>query len=159
MSLQSDFEGSYMNPEEYLRLIWAETEITEDAFENLDDLGYIDSNEVKQTVYEVIRENVSSDERRTFYRRLLADYSKLDGGRSFDDYCQMVERLPGEESAKREALARMMTRVLRGELTSGGVANEHRPLQEATSLLQQTHHVDPWSARLNRLFEVEQGMN
>lgn len=159
MSLKSDFDASHKQPEEYLRLVWAETEITEDAFENLDDLGYIDPAEVERAVDEVIRENVPSDERRAFYKRLLVDYSNLDIGNAFENYCQTVEHLPGEESARREALARMMTRVLRGELTSGGVANEHRPLQDATNLLRQTRRIDPWRARLDRLFVIEQGMN
>ena len=109
MSLQTDYMESGLGAEEYIRTIWAETELTEDMLVDVD-LGYF----------------------RT----------------------EIFARQSFQAGSKREMLANMFTRVLRGELVA---TVQHRLPEEANTVLSQ-RGVNPWQARLDKLIALELGL-
>lgn len=152
MSLQLDFNESGLKAEEYIRTIWGETELTEDALLDIDP-EYLDSSNIERALISVINDSQATQARKDFYRRLVIDYVNQENGAVFDEYCRIVENLEGNESSKREMLASIFTRVLRGELA---ISEQHRLPSEANMILAH-HSVNPWEARLNRLIALEQG--
>ena len=155
MSLETDFIASKLTPEAYLRMFWDETELTEDVFADID-FSYLDPSEVEEAVKAAIRESAATPARRDFMTKLLMNYvqqTQPDGEPVFDAYCARIERLAGDDGAKREAMARMMTRVLRGELVPSA---EHRLLVDVTQLLKQSRAIRPWQMRKDELIAREQ---
>jgi hypothetical protein len=153
MSLQLDFNESGLKAEEYIRTIWGETELTEDALLDVDP-GYLDQGDIEHALYSVINDSQATQARKDFYRRLVIDYVNQENGAVFGEYCRIVENLEGNESSKREMLASIFTRVLRGELA---MSEQHRLPSEANMIL--AHHgVNPWQARLDKLIALEHGL-
>lgn len=153
MSLQTDFSESGLSAEEYIRTIWEETELTEDALMDVDP-GYLDPGDIEQALTSAIKEGPATQARKDFYKRLVIDYINQDNGAVIDEYCRTVENLEGNDSAKREMLANMFTRVLRGELA---MSEQHRLPSEANMILAQ-RGINPWQARLDKLIALEQGL-
>ena len=153
MSLQEDFRASGLEAKEYILGIWAETELTEDAISDIDP-GYLNPEDIEQTLTALVRELPASMDRKDFYKRLVLDFVNQDNGTSLKDYCSVVECLDDSIGSKRELLANLFTRVLRGELVSFGV---HRHPEEANAVLLQ-RRVNPWCARVDDLISLEQGL-
>ena len=153
MSLQEDFKTSGLEAEEYVRTIWAETELTEDALGDIDP-GYLDPDDIEQALTAVVRELPASMNRKDFYKRLVIDFVNQENGTSLRNYCAVVECLDDSIGSKRELLANLFTRVLRGELVSFG---GHRHPEEANAVLLQ-RRVNPWRAKVDDLISLEQGL-
>ena len=150
MSLQEDYEESELRPEEYLHKIWEETELTEDMLDV--DPGYLDPADIEQAVVTAIKDGPATQARKDFYKMLALDYVGQEDGAVLDRYCLDLGNLDGNECAKREMLANMFTRVLRGELVA---TEQHRLPVEANTILSQ-RSVNPWQARLDKLIALEQ---
>ena len=153
MSLQTDYMESGLGAEEYIRTIWAETELTEDMLVDVD-LGYFDARDIERTVNAAINDGPATQTRKDFYKMLVFDYVSQDSGSVIERYCLDFGNLDGDESSKREMLANMFTRVLRGELVA---TEQHRLPEEANTVLSQ-RGVNPWQARLDKLIALELGL-
>lgn len=153
MSLQTDYTESGLRAEDYIRAIWEETELTEDMLVDVDP-GYLDPSDIEQAVTVDIKEGPATQARKDFYKMLVLDFINQENGSMLDRYCLDLSNIEGNESVKREMLANMFTRVLRGELVA---TEQHRLPEEANSILSQ-RSVNPWQARLDKLFALEQGL-
>ena len=153
MSLQTDYTDSRLPAEDYLRVIWDETELTEDMLDDVD-LGYLDPGDIEKSVDSAIKEGSATQARKDFYKMLVCDFVNQDNGAVLDRYCRDLSNLEGNEGTKREMLANMFTRVLRGELVA---TEQHRLPEEANTVLSQ-RGVNPWQARLDKLIALEQGL-
>ena len=153
MSLETDYRKSDLRAEDYIRTIWEETELTEDMLVDVDP-GYFDSGDIEQAITSAIKEGPATQARKDFYKRLVLDFINQENGAVLDRYCLDLGNLEGNESAKREMLANMFTRVLRGELVA---TEQHRLPEEANTILSQ-RGVNPWQARLDKLIALEQGL-
>ena len=154
MSLQTDYTESGLRAEDYIRTIWDETELTEDMFVDVDP-EYLDPSDIGQAVNAAIRNGPATQARKDFYRMLVFDFINQENGAVLDRYCLDLVSLEGNENDKREMLANMFTRVLRGELVA---TEQHRLPEEASTILSQ-RGVNPWQARLDKLIALEQGLN
>ena len=153
MSLQTDYTESCLRVEDYIRLIWDETELTEDMLVDVDP-GYLDPGDIEQAITSAIKDGPATLARKDFYKMLVLDFINQENGAVLDRYCLDLGNIEGNESAKREMLANMFTRVLRGELVA---TEQHRLPAEANTILSQ-RGVNPWQARLDKLIALEQGL-
>ena len=153
MSLQTDYNESGLRAEDYIRTIWEETELTDDMLAVVDP-GYLDPRDIWQAVTAAINDGPGTQARKEFYRMLVLDYINQDEGDVLESYCRDLGNLEGDENAKREMLANMFTRVLRGELVA---TEQHRLPEEANTILSQ-RGVNPWQARLDKFIALEQGL-
>lgn len=153
MSLQTDYTESGLRAEDYIRAIWDETELTEDMFVDVD-LGYLDLVDIERAITSAIKDGPATQARKDFYKMLVFEFINQENGAVLDRYCLDLGNLEGNESAKREMLASMFTRVLRGELVA---TEQHRFPEEANTILSQ-RGVNPWQARLDKLIALEQGL-
>ena len=153
MSLQTDYTESCLRAEDYIRAIWDETELTEDVLVDVDP-GYLDPGDIEQAITSAIKEGPATQARKDFYKMLVLDFINQENGAVLDRYCLDLGNIEGNESAKREMLANMFTRVLRGELVA---TEQHRLPAEANTILSQ-RGVNPWQARLDKLIALEQGL-
>lgn len=153
MSLQTDYTESCLRVEDYIRLIWDETELTEDMLVDVDP-GYLDPGDIEQAITSAIKDGPATLARKDFYKMLVLDFINQENGAVLDRYCLDLGNIEGNESAKREMLANVFTRVLRGELVA---TEQHRLPAEANTILSQ-RGVNPWQARLDKLIALEQGL-
>ena len=153
MSLQTDYAESCLRAEDYIRAIWDETELTEDMLVDVDP-GYLESGDIEQAITSAIKDGPATQARKDFYKMLVLDFINQENGAVLDRYCLDLGNIEGNESAKREMLANMFTRVLRGELVA---TEQHRLPAEANTILSQ-RGVNPWQARLDKLIALEQGL-
>ena len=153
MSLQADFSASGLRSEGYVRTIWTETELTEDALMAVDP-GYLSPEDLEQAVLDWVKEGSATQSRKDFYKLLVLDYFNQENGAVFSEFCNVVEGLDDSESVKREMLANLFTRVLRGELVA---SEQHRLPSDATQILSQ-RAFNPWQARLEKFMALEQGL-
>lgn len=153
MSLQTDYTESCLRVEDYIRLIWDETELTEDMLVDVDP-GYLDPGDIEQAITSAIKDGPATQARKDFYKMLVLDFINQENGAVLDRYCLDLGNIEGNEIAKREMLANMFTRVLRGELVA---TEQHRLPEEANTILSQ-RGVNPWQARLDKLIALEIGL-
>ena len=153
MSLQTDYNESGLKEEAYIRTIWEETELTEDMLAGVDS-GYLDRDDIQQAVTAAINEGSATQARKEFYRMLLFDYINQVNGAILDSFCFALGNLEGNEGSKREMLANMFTRILRGELVA---TEQHRLPVDANAILSQ-RGINPWKAQLDKLIAIEQDL-
>lgn len=150
MALDADFQASGLTEEGYVRTVWSETELTADALASVD-LGWLAADDVANAVKDAIRDLPATDVRKNFYRKLVLDYVGQDDGRTLDEFIDVVASAAGDEESKRERLAALFTRVLRGEVATN-VA--HRQPAEANAILA-GKGFNPWCAALEKLRMIE----
>ena len=153
MSLQADFSASGLRAEGYVRTIWTETELTEDVLMEVDP-SYLAAEDLEQAVLGWIKEGSATQCRKDFYKLLVLDYFNQENGITLSEFCNVVEGLDDSENVKREMLANLFTRVLRGELAASEL---HRLPSDATQILSQ-RALNPWQARLEKFIALEQGL-
>lgn len=148
MSLEEDFKKSGLTARDYVIQIWDETELSGDMFKHVDPEA-LDAEDVKSAVLDAIEENSSATPvRKDFYKVRLYKWVKRDDGGALARYCVDVGNLNGDEGAKREILASLFTRVLRGDLEE-----PHREIEKVSYVLSQPR-VDPWRVSCGKLFRL-----
>lgn len=148
MSLESDFAASKLDHEAYLRLIWDETELSDDSLSGVDvEDPYPE--DIKDALYSVISDGPATPERKTFYQKMLLNYLN---GTSLERFCNTLMHLAIPESEKKDQLAQLFMRVLRGELANN---QTHRPIVEATEILAQ-RGARTWRAKVADLIALDQ---
>lgn len=153
MSLESDFKESSLRPEEYLRKIWAETELTGDALSDIDP-EYLNLEDVERTILDYVNRCSKVETRKDFYRLLLLNYLAQEEGGVFMRFYNVVNDLRNSEDEKREMIANLFTRVLRGELAT---SQHHRTPADASQVLSQAK-MSPWRIRVESLIRLEQDL-
>lgn len=153
MSLESDFKESSLRPEEYLRALWVETELTGDALSDIDP-EYLNLEDVERTILDYVDRCSKVETRKDFYRLLLLNYLAQENGGVFMRFFNVVNDLRTSEDDKREMLANLFTRVLRGELAT---SQQHRTPAEASLVLSQDR-MSPWRVRVANLIRLEQDL-
>ena len=146
MSLQDDFrvfaEKTSGNYKDYLRLIWEETQVGADWF---DDIFYLDHPE---TIRQAVRQGIGRLEdvsafRRNMYLRFLTPPPQQ--GDTFPAWLAELNQIVPTDEEKKSYIAKYLTRLLRGENS-----DPHNTPQDARGLLQ-TPGLDVWVTRFNQL--------